>query len=80
MLANGRQNLIEYPLFKLFCRWQFAVNNQAVQISFGDKSHTDFAVGALWVRCVAFHDVADHLDKGYDELRAIIESVDKLGN
>lgn len=28
----------------------------------------------------AFHDVADHLDKGYDELRAIIESVDKLGN
>ena len=28
----------------------------------------------------AFHDVADHLDKGYDELMAIIESVDKLGN
>jgi len=38
------------------------VNNQAVQISFGDKSHTDFAVGALWVRCVAFHDIPTMAD------------------
>lgn len=28
----------------------------------------------------AFHDTADHLDKGYEEIRAITESVDKLGN
>ncbi|MGN1421926.1 MAG: hypothetical protein ACI4XA_00980 [Oscillospiraceae bacterium] len=27
----------------------------------------------------AFHDIADHLDKGYDELREIIGSVDRLG-
>ena len=62
MLANGRQDLIEYPPFKLLCRWQFAMNNQAVQIAFWDKSHTDFAVGALWVRCVAFHDIPTMAD------------------
>ncbi|MGN1090194.1 MAG: hypothetical protein ACI4Q6_07310 [Huintestinicola sp.] len=28
----------------------------------------------------AFHDIADHLDKGYDEVQLITESVDKLGN
>ena len=28
----------------------------------------------------AFHDIADHLDKGYEEVQAIIDSVDKLGN
>ncbi|MBS7369596.1 MAG: hypothetical protein KIG62_05560 [Oscillospiraceae bacterium] len=28
----------------------------------------------------AFHDIADHLDKGYDEVREIVESVDRLGN
>ena len=28
----------------------------------------------------AFHDIADHLDKGYDEVQAIIDSIDKLGN
>lgn len=28
----------------------------------------------------AFHDIADHLDKGYDEVQAIIDSMDKLGN
>lgn len=28
----------------------------------------------------AFHDIADHLDKGYEEVQEIIESVDKLGN
>lgn len=28
----------------------------------------------------AFHDIADHLDKGYDEVREIVDSVDRLGN
>ncbi len=28
----------------------------------------------------AFHNIADHLDKGYDELKLITESVDKLGS
>ena len=28
----------------------------------------------------AFHDIADHLDKGYEEAQAIIDSVDGLGN
>ena len=28
----------------------------------------------------AFHDIADHLDKGYDEVRNIVDSVDRLGN
>lgn len=28
----------------------------------------------------AFHDIADHLDKGYEEAQAIIDSVDRLGN
>lgn len=28
----------------------------------------------------AFHDIADHLDKGYDEVKAITDSIDKLGN
>lgn len=28
----------------------------------------------------AFHNIADHLDKGYDEVQLIIDSVDKLGN
>ena len=28
----------------------------------------------------AFHDIADHLDKGYDEVRAIVDSIDRLGN
>lgn len=28
----------------------------------------------------AFHDIADHLDKGYEEVQLITESVDKLGN
>lgn len=28
----------------------------------------------------AFHDIADHLDKGYEELQEIIDSVDKLGS
>lgn len=28
----------------------------------------------------AFHNIADHIDSGYDELRLIVESVDKLGN
>lgn len=28
----------------------------------------------------AFHNIADHLDKGYDEVKLITDSVDKLGN
>lgn len=28
----------------------------------------------------AFHDIASHLDKGYEELQEIIDSVDKLGS
>lgn len=28
----------------------------------------------------AFHNIADHIDSGYDELRLITESVNKLGN
>lgn len=28
----------------------------------------------------AFHDIADHLDKGYDEAKAIVDSIDKLGD
>lgn len=28
----------------------------------------------------AFHDIADHLDKGYEEVQEIINSVDKLGS
>ena len=28
----------------------------------------------------AFRDIAGHLDKGYDEVREIINSIDKLGN
>lgn len=28
----------------------------------------------------AFHDIADHLDKGYDEVREIVDSIDRLGN
>ena len=28
----------------------------------------------------AFHNIADHLDKGYDELKLITESIDKLGS
>lgn len=28
----------------------------------------------------AFHDIADHLDKGYDEMREIVDSIDRLGN
>lgn len=28
----------------------------------------------------AFHDIVDHLDKGYEEVQLITESVDKLGN
>lgn len=39
----------------------FAVLPGALQ-SFWDKSHTDFAVEALWVRCVAFHDIPTMAD------------------
>lgn len=28
----------------------------------------------------AMHDIADHLDKGYEEAQALIDSVDKLGS
>ncbi len=37
MLANGRKDFIKYPMFKSFCRWQFAVNDQPVNIAFRDK-------------------------------------------
>ena len=28
----------------------------------------------------ALHDIADHLDKGYDEAKEIVDSINKLGN
>ena len=36
--------------------------------------------GKLNETAQAFHDIADHLDKGYDETKKIVESVDKKGN
>ena len=36
--------------------------------------------GRLSEAAQAFHDIADHLDKGYDEVRDIVNSVDRLGN
>ena len=37
MLADGRENFIKHPVFKPFCRWQLAVNDQPVNIAFCDK-------------------------------------------
>ena len=37
MLADGRENFIKHPMFKSFCRWQLAVNDQPVNIAFRDK-------------------------------------------
>ena len=37
MLADGRENFIKHPTLKSFCRWQFAVNDQPVNIAFHDK-------------------------------------------
>ena len=37
MLADGRENFIKHPVFKSFCRWQFTVNDQPVNIAFRDK-------------------------------------------
>ena len=28
----------------------------------------------------ALHDIADHLDKGYDEAKEIVDSINKLGD
>lgn len=37
MLADGREDFIKHSVFKPFCRWQLAVNNQPVNIAFRDK-------------------------------------------
>lgn len=37
MLADRRENFIKHPVFKSFCRWQLAVNDQPVNIAFRDK-------------------------------------------
>ena len=37
MLADRRENFIKHPVFKPFCRWQLAVNDQPVNIAFHDK-------------------------------------------
>ena len=37
MLSDGRENFIKHPVFKSFCRWQLAVNDQPVNIAFCDK-------------------------------------------
>ena len=34
MFADGRENFIKHPVFKSFCRWQLAVNDQPVNITF----------------------------------------------
>lgn len=39
MLADGRENFIKHPVFKSFCRWQLAVNDQPVNITFHDKGN-----------------------------------------
>lgn len=33
----------------------------------------------LEITSTALHDIADHLDKGYEEAQAIVDSIDKLG-
>ena len=37
MLADGRENFIKHPVLKSFCRLQFSVDDQPVNIAFRDK-------------------------------------------
>ena len=39
MLADAGQHLIEHPALKTFRRGQLAVDDEAVHVAFGDKSH-----------------------------------------
>lgn len=44
-------------------------------VKYPEQMHDKLAESAQ-----AFHDIADHLDKGYDEVREIVDSIDRLGN
>ena len=47
MLADRRENFIKHPVFKSFCRWQLAVNDQPVNIAFCDKGDFNHLLSSI---------------------------------
>lgn len=54
VFADGGEYLINYPCFELFGFWEFGVEDQAVDVPFGDESNL---LGSTWsLKGVVFHD------------------------
>ena len=50
MLADAGQDFIEHPAFKPLRRGQLAVDNEAVNVAFGDKEHFHHLHGGCAIR------------------------------